>query len=91
MVLSDPDLQTINAVKNKRIYYTSYAYCYGTPQDKNLAAAMYLAKLFHPDKFDDLDLEKEGNEIFEAFLGVDDLYSEYADYTGWLREFLDKQ
>ena len=91
MVLSDPDLQTINAVKNKRIYYTSYAYCYGTPQDKNLAAAMYLAKLFHPDKFDDLDLEKEGNEIFEAFLGVDGLYSEYADYTGWLREFLDKQ
>ena len=89
MVLSDPDLQTINAVKNKRIYYTSYAYCYGTPQDKNLAAAMYLAKLFHPDKFDDLDLEKEGNEIFEAFLGVDGLFSEYADYTGWLREFLE--
>ena len=90
LVLSDPDLQTVNAVKNERIYYTSYAYCYGTPQDKNLAAAFYLAKLFHPDKFDDLDVEEEGNEVFEAFLGVDGLFSEYADYEGWLREFLDK-
>ena len=91
VILLDPDLQTLRAVKNQALYYTSYAYCYGSPQDRNLAAAFYLAKLFHPDKFDDLDLEKEGNEIFEAFLGVDGLYSEYADCTGWLREFLDKQ
>ena len=91
MVLSDPDIQTVNGVKEKRIYYTPYAYWFGMPQDRNIAAAFYLAKLFHPDKFDDLDLEKEGNEIFEAFLGVDGLYSEYADYEGWLREFLDSQ
>ena len=91
MVLSDPDLQTVNAVKNKSIYYTSYAYCWGTPQDINFVAAFYLAKLFHPEKFEDLDVEKEGNEIFEAFLGVDGFYSEYADYTGWLREFLESQ
>ena len=91
LVLSDPDLQTINAVKNESIYYTSYAYCYGSPQNKNLAAAFYLAKLFHPDKFEDLDVEEEGNEIYERFLGVNDLFSEYADYEGWLREWLDSQ
>ena len=91
LVVSDPDLQTVDAVKNRTVYYTSHGYCYGTPQDKNLAAAFYLAKLFHPDKFEDLDVEEEGNEIYERFLGVDGLYSEYADYEGWLREWLDSQ
>jgi iron complex transport system substrate-binding protein len=91
LVLSDPDLQTVNAVKDCTVYYTPYAYCYGTPQDRNLAAAFYLAKLFHPEEFEDLDVEEEGNEIFEAFLGVDGLYSEYADRTVWMREWLDSQ
>ena len=91
LVLADPDLQTVNAVKNCTVYYTSYAYCYGTPQDRNLAAAFYLSKLFHPEKFKDLDVEVEGNEIYERFLGVDGLYSEYADRTVWMREFLDSQ
>jgi ABC-type Fe3+-hydroxamate transport system substrate-binding protein len=91
IVLNDPLLQDMTAVKNESVYYTIYPYCYGTPQDRNLAAAFYLAKLFHPDKFTDLDVEKEGNEIMEAFLGVDGLFSEYADYTGWMREYLDEQ
>ena len=89
--LLDPDLQTINAVKNERVYFTLYPYCCGTPQDRNIVAAFYLAKLLHPDKSEDLDVEKEGNEIMEAFLGVDGLFSEYADDTIWLREYLDEQ
>ena len=90
-VLSDPDLETINAVKNERVYPTIYPYCLGTPQDQNLAAAFYLAKLLHPEEFEDLDVEEEGNEIFERFLGVDGLFSEYIDNTGWMREWLDSQ
>ena len=90
-ILSDPDLQTMDAVKNGTVYYAMSVYCLGTPQDRSLAHMMYLAKLLHPDKFEDLDVEKEGNEIMEAFLGVDGLFSEYADYTGWMREWLDEQ
>ena len=90
-VLSDPDLQSINAVKNRAVYPTPYAYCRGTPADKNLAAAFYLAKLFHPEKFKDMDVEEEGNEIYERFLGVDGLYTEYADLMAWMREWLDSQ
>ena len=90
-VLSDPDLQLINAVKNRTVYPTPYAYCRGTPADKNLAAAFYLAKLFHPEEFADLDVEEEGNEIYERFLGVDGLFSEYADLMVWMREWLDSQ
>jgi iron complex transport system substrate-binding protein len=90
-ILSDPDLQTVDAVKNHRVYFSVYPFCCGTPQDRNLANMMYLAKLFHPEEFADLDVEEEGNEIYEGFLGVDGLFSEYADTTVWLREWFDSQ
>ena len=89
--LADPDFQTMDAIKNRRVYHAIYPYCYGTPQDRNLVATMYLAKLFHPEEFEDLDVEEEGNEIYERFLGVDGLFTEYARYLYWLREWLDKQ
>ena len=89
-VITDPDLQTINAVKDHKVYYTIYPYCYGTPQDRNLIVTMYLAKLFYPDKFEDLDVEEEGNEVMNAFLGVDGLFTGFADYTVWMREYLDE-
>ena len=91
MILSDPDLQTVDAVKNHRVYFSMYSYCCGRPQDRNLANMMYLAKLFHPEEFEDLDVEEEGNEIYEGFLGVGGLFSEYADATIWIREWLDSQ
>jgi hypothetical protein len=56
-----------------------------------MTGAMYMAKIFYPDKFKDLDLEKEGNEIFKKFFGEDDLFSEYADTVddlGYLRKFI---
>jgi iron complex transport system substrate-binding protein len=90
-VLSDPDLQSVDAVKNESVYYSLTPHCSGKPLDRILANTMYLAKLLHPDKFEDLDVEEEGNEIFKRFLGVDGLFSEYADYTIWLREWLDSQ
>ena len=90
-VLLDPDLQTVNAVKNESVYYCMSPHCYGKPADRILTNTLYLAKLFHPDEFKDMDLEKEGNEIFEAFLGVDGLFSENADYLVWMREYLDSQ
>ena len=90
-VLEDPDFQTLNAVKNESVYYHIFPYCCGTPLHRNLADTMYIAKVIHPDKFKDLDVEKEGNEIYERLLGVDGLFSEYADTIGWLREGLDEQ
>ena len=91
LILLDPDLQTVNAVKNESVYYTLYPYCRGRPQDRNIVAVIYLAKSLYPDKFPDLDVEEEGNEIYERFLGVDGLFSEYAIYLQWLREWLDEQ
>ena len=89
-VLTDPTLQTVNAVRNKKVYYTT-TYCRGTPAHRHLANVLYYAKLFYPEKFKDLDLEKEGNEIFERLIGVDGLYTWHADNTGYLREFIESQ
>ena len=91
LVLSDPELQIVNAVKNESVYYSLYPYCCGMPVDRNLANTVYLAKLFHPDKFKNLDVEEEGNEIYKRFLGVDGLFTELADSAAWMREWLDSQ
>ncbi|MDD2665467.1 MAG: ABC transporter substrate-binding protein [Methanocellales archaeon] len=84
-------LQSISAIQNDTVYNCFYPHCRGQPPDRNLFNMMYMAKLLHPDEFKDLDLEKEGNEIFEAFLGVDGVFTDYADYLIWPREYLDTQ
>ncbi|MEG3067367.1 MAG: hypothetical protein RQM95_03790 [Syntrophaceticus schinkii] len=38
--------------------------------DKSYLGALYLAKWFYPDKFKDLDPEKELKEYFEKWLGI---------------------
>ena len=77
-VLSDPDLQSVNAVKNKKVYYTKGCMMGWDPATVTVES-FYFAKLFHPDKFKDLDVEMEDNEILEKFYGVDGLYTEMAE------------
>jgi iron complex transport system substrate-binding protein len=79
-ILSDPRLVTVNAIKNQEVNYTK-GYMIGWDPAMGLTEAYYMAKLFHPDKFENLDEEKEGNEIIERFYGVDDLYTEMLDMS----------
>lgn len=90
-IKSCPELQSINAIKNDNVYNCFSPHCRGQPPDRNLLNMMYMAKVMHPEEFKDLDLEEEGNEIFKAFLGVDNVFTEYADYLVWAREYLDSQ
>jgi len=87
-IKSSPDLQSIAAVQNGNVYNCFYPHCRGRPADRSLINMIYLAKDLHPEKFQDVDLEAEGNEIFKAFLGVDGVFTEYADYLVWPREEL---
>ena len=88
-IKNSQDLSSINAIKNGNVFNCFYPHCRGTPADRNLLNMMYMAKILHPEEFKDLDLEEEGNEIFKAFLGVDGVFTEYADYLVWPREYLD--
>lgn len=80
-VLSDPALQTLNAVKNERIYYTKGWYI-GWDPASGVAESYYMAKLFHPDEFADLDMEEKGNEILKNFYGADGLYTWTLEVVG---------
>ena len=84
-MLSDPVLQNVNAVKNGRVYSTIGGYWGDAPLDQHMASVYYLAKLFYPDKFEDLDVEKESNEIWEYLYGVDGLYTEMAEEYNFYR------
>ena len=88
-IKNSPELATINAIKEGNVFNCFYPHCRGTPPDRNLFNMMYMAKVMYPEEFEDLDLEKEGNEIFKAFLGVDGVFTEYANYLVWPREYLD--
>ena len=77
-VIADPLLQSVEAVKNRRIYYTT-AFCNWWPQQRALAQVLYMAKLFYPERFADLDVEGECNRIFKRFYGEDNLYTEMAN------------
>ena len=84
-VLSDPDLQTVNAVKNKRVYLTPGAFfLVGADHPRVILETHMMAKYIHPGKFEDLDLEKEGNELFERFYGVDGLWTEIGGNLGFI-------
>jgi iron complex transport system substrate-binding protein len=76
-VLNDPLLQSVSAVKNRRVYYTT-AFCNWWPQQRALAQVLYMAKLLHPERFSGLDVEREGNRIFKRFFGADSLYTAMA-------------
>jgi len=90
-IKASADLQSIAAVKNGDVYNCFYPYCRGSPPDRSLFNMIYMAKLLHPEKFQDIDLEAEGNEIFKAFLGVDGVFTEYTDYLVWPREWINSQ
>jgi len=84
-ILADPDLQPVNAVKNENVYYTK-GYMIGWDPATGLTETYYMAKLFHPDEFEDLDVEAENNEILERFYGADGLYTwllENYDFQRW--------
>ncbi|HRW83215.1 MAG TPA: ABC transporter substrate-binding protein, partial [Methanothrix sp.] len=83
--------QSIAAVQNGNVYNCFYPHCRGRPPDRSLLNMVYMAKVLYPEEFGDVDMEAEGNEIFEAFLGVDGVFTEYADYLVWPRDWLNEQ
>ena len=80
-ILHDPALQSVNAVKNKRVYGTK-GWDTGWDPATGLCECYYLAKLFYPDLFTDLNVEKECNEILKEFYGVPGLYDWMIENCG---------
>ena len=75
-IMNDPAFQTISAVKNKRVFY-SRSFMKGWDPAMGLCEIYYMAKLFYPELYRDIDIEKECNEILKRFYRVDGLYSDF--------------
>jgi len=71
---NDPNWQPIKAVKEHRVYKLTMGWTGWDPAG-TVIQTMQCAKLFHPDKFKDLNVEAEANEVFMFVYGVDGLYS----------------
>jgi iron complex transport system substrate-binding protein len=71
---NDPNWQPIKAVKEHRVYKLTLGWA-GWDLAGTVIQTMQCAKIFHPDKFKDLNVEAEANEIFRFVYGVDGLYS----------------
>ena len=85
-ILNAPELQSIKAVQEGRVYSVYYPYASGYSHDRNFLNVIYIAKILYPDKFADIDMDEEGEEIEYAFVGVHGLYSAYADYLKFPRD-----
>ncbi|MBM3297138.1 MAG: hypothetical protein FJY83_06010 [Candidatus Aminicenantes bacterium] len=69
-VLSDPRLRSVRAVKDCRVYYT-FGFWHWWDPALALVETIMLAKLFHPERFQDVDVVREGNEVFRVFYGME--------------------
>jgi iron complex transport system substrate-binding protein len=71
---NNPDWQSIRAVREGRVYKLTIGWT-GWDLAGTVIQTMQCAKVFYPDKFKDLDVEAEANEIFKVVYGVEGLYS----------------
>lgn len=74
-LLDDPALKTVSAVKSKRVYFTK-GFMIGWDPALGVCEVYYMAKLFYPDRFKELDVEGQCNAILEKFYGIPNLYTE---------------
>jgi iron complex transport system substrate-binding protein len=73
-ILRDQRLASLEAIRGGRVYYTFGFWNWWDPAQV-LVETLYLAKLFHPGLFSDVDLDREGEAIFKKFYGLDGAYA----------------
>ena len=76
-----PSLEVTKAVKEGKVYSIFGPYI-GWGLIQLVAETYYMAKLLHPDKFQDLNVEKEANRMFKEVYGADDLYNKVQEARG---------
>jgi len=77
-IYSHPQWQKVQAVKGRRIYNVIIGHCGSYPAARAINT-MQIAKTAYPEKFRDLDIEREGNKIYEVLYGVDNFFSNLAE------------
>jgi iron complex transport system substrate-binding protein len=69
-ILSDARFQGIDAVKNKHVYwFPSELNPWDYPSPQAVLGIKWLAQKLHPDKFEDMDAQKEADDFFIKLYG----------------------
>ena len=68
-VLNKPELARVNAVTSRRVYVIEHTHL--TTGPGHILGAVYYAKLFHPDLFEDLNPEAVHQEYLDRFQRID--------------------
>lgn len=87
-ILADKRLSSVKAVRNGRVFYT-FGFWYWWDPAEVVVETLYLAKLFYPGKFGDIDLEAAGNAIFQKFYGPADIFSRLTEvlvFDDWIKK-----
>lgn len=71
-IVKDPRLQGLTAVRNNRVYMSPEGQFYWSHfSTESFICVLYLAKLFHPDLFPDLDVGQELKDYYAKFYHYD--------------------
>jgi iron complex transport system substrate-binding protein len=73
-IIARPELTDVKAVKDGRVYLVSGELRYGI---RSVICQLYMAKLFYPELFDDVDPEAVHQELAEKFYGLSQLDGVY--------------
>jgi iron complex transport system substrate-binding protein len=66
-IMSDPQLQAINAVKNKQVYISPTGTFFWDAGEQTILQLEWMSKIFHPDLFKSLDMQKELKDFYSEF------------------------
>lgn len=77
------DWLTVDEIKNNQIVkgnaYKLKGELSGWDMATEATEVLYVAKILYPEKFKDLDIEKESNEILKKFYGLEGLYTDMSE------------
>lgn len=80
-VLGDRRLASVSAVRNRRVYYT-FGFWYWWDPAQVLVETLYLARIFSPETAGRVDIEAEGNAIYEKFYGIQNGFTSVCRIIG---------
>lgn len=78
-IIARPELADVKAVKDDRVYLISGELRYGV---RSVICQLYMAKLFYPELFEDIDPEAIHQELAEKFYGLSQIDGIYVYPTG---------
>ncbi|NLV27049.1 MAG: ABC transporter substrate-binding protein [Methanomicrobiales archaeon] len=75
-ILDDPTWSDISAVKTGKVYTNPEGVMYWDYSSEGVLLLEYLAKLFHPEKFENINMNDEIKEYYAKFYGYSLTYDE---------------